>query len=160
MDAARDDGSPTRSFTALGNNRVAGTINDQNEIEFVQIRVANPVFGDMLYETRYGPYKEFGGVKFPTVIHHHEGDDRLNPGHNVHGGPGERRAGERAVQVRCRRDSPKVSARRRAGRRVESQKLAEGVCSLGGGSHNSVAVEFRDSSPWSRRRSTRSARSR
>ena len=28
--------------------------------------------------------------------------------------------------------------------RVESQKLADGVWFLGGGSHNSVAVEFRD----------------
>jgi glyoxylase-like metal-dependent hydrolase (beta-lactamase superfamily II) len=129
------------SFTALGKYRVTGTINDQNVIEFVQTRVPNPVFGDMLYEIRYGPYKDFGGVKFPTVIHHHEGDDRINQGHNVM----EIRVSTLqanvavpavAVPDAVRAPIPPV--------RVESQKLAEGVWFLGGGSHNSMAVEFRD----------------
>lgn len=129
------------AFTALGKYRVTGTINDQNVIEFVQTRVANPVFGDMLYETRYGPYKDFGGVKFPTVIHHHQGDDRLNPGHNVtdirvSAVQANAAVAPVAVPDAVRAPAPAV--------RVESQKLADGVWFLGGGSHNSMAVEFRD----------------
>ena len=129
------------SFTALGKYRVSGTINDQNVIEFVQTRVGNPVFGDMLYETRYGPYKDFGGVKFPTVIHHHQGDDRLNPGHNVMD------IRVSAVQANVAVPAVAVPDAVRAPAppvRVASQKLAEGVWFLGGGSHNSMAVEFRD----------------
>jgi glyoxylase-like metal-dependent hydrolase (beta-lactamase superfamily II) len=129
------------SFTVLGKYKVTGTINDQNVIEFVQTRVANPVFGDMLYETRYGAYNTFGSVKFPSVIHHHEGDDRLNQGHNVM----EIRVTNvqanvtvpaLAVPDAVRAPAPPV--------RVESRKLADGVWFLGGGSHNSMAVEFRD----------------
>ena len=129
------------SFTALGKYRVTGTINDQNVIEFTQTRVANPVFGDMLYEYRYGPYKDFGGVKFPTIIHHHQGDDRLNPGHNVMD------IRVSAVQANVAIPAVAVPDAARAPAppvRVESQKLAEGVWFLGGGSHNSMAVEFRD----------------
>jgi glyoxylase-like metal-dependent hydrolase (beta-lactamase superfamily II) len=129
------------SFTALGKYRVTGTINDQNVIEFVQTHVANPVFGDMLYETRYGPYKDFAGVKFPTVIHHHEGDDRLNQGHNV--------MDIRVSNVQTNVAVPAIAAPDAVRAavppiRVESQKLADGVWLLGGGSHNSVAMEFRD----------------
>ena len=129
------------SFTALGKYRVTGTINDQNVIEFVQTRIANPVFGDMLYEFRYGPYKDFGGVKFPTIIHHHQGDDRLNPGHNV--------MDIRVSAVQANVAVPAVAVPDAARApvppfRVESQKLADGVWFLGGGSHNSMAVEFRD----------------
>src|SRR5712692_6825637 len=59
------------SFTALGKYKVNGAINDQNLLEHVQTWVANPVLGDMLYETRYTGYKTFGSVKFPTDIHSH-----------------------------------------------------------------------------------------
>ena len=129
------------SFTVLGKYRVNGTINDQNVIEFVQTRVANPVFGDMLYETRYGPYKDFGSVKFPTVIHHHEGDDRLNQGHNTLDVRVSNVQTNVTVPALAVPDSVRAAA---PGVRVESQKLADGVWFVGGGSHNSMAVEFRD----------------
>lgn len=130
------------SFTAFGKYRVNGTINDRNLVELVQTRIPNPVLGDMLYETRYTEYHDFGGVKFPTVLHTHQGDPRLNPGHN-------------AMEVRVTDVQPNVAAAavtvpdvvRQAQVppvRVEPQKLADGVWLMGGGSHNSVAVEFRD----------------
>ncbi len=129
------------SLTVLGKYRVVGTINEQNLVEFVQTRVANPFFGDMLYETRYSDYKDFGGVKFPTVIHHHQGDDRLNQGHN-------------ALEIRVSAVQPNapfapltvpdIAKAPVPPVRVESQKLADGVWLLAGGSHNSVAVDFRD----------------
>jgi glyoxylase-like metal-dependent hydrolase (beta-lactamase superfamily II) len=130
------------SFTALGKYKVNGTINDQNQVELVQTWIANPVLGDTLYETRYTEYKDFAGVKFPTVLHSHQGDVRLNPGHNV-------------MEIRVSNVQPNVTVAalavpdnvRQAAvarERVESQKLADGVWFLGGGSHNSLAVEFRD----------------
>jgi glyoxylase-like metal-dependent hydrolase (beta-lactamase superfamily II) len=130
------------SFTALGKYKVNGTINDQNQVELVQTWIANPVLGDTLYETRYTEYKDYSGVKFPTVWHSHQGDVRLNPGHNV-------------MEIRVTSVQPNVAvpavavpdAVRQAAVapvRVESQKLADGVWFLGGGSHNSLAVEFRD----------------
>ena len=70
------------SFTALGKYKVSGAINDQNLVEFVQTWIANPVLGDMLYEIRYTQYRDFGGVKFPGDIHTHQGDQRLDEGHN------------------------------------------------------------------------------
>ena len=130
------------SFTALGKYKVNGTINDQNQVELVQTWVANPVLGDTLYETRYTEYKDFAGVKFPTVLHSHQGDVRLNPGHNV-------------MEIRVTSVQPNVTVAalavpdnvRQASvapLRVESQKLADGIWFLGGGSHNSLGVEFRD----------------
>lgn len=35
--------------------------------------MANPVYGDKLYELRYTEYKDFAGVKFPNVLHIHQG---------------------------------------------------------------------------------------
>ncbi len=70
------------SFTALGKYKVSGAITDQNVVEYVQTWIANPVLGDMLYEQRYTQYQDFGGVKFPGDIHTHQGDQRLDEGHN------------------------------------------------------------------------------
>jgi len=133
------------SFTALGKYRVNGTINDQNLVQHVQTWIANPVVGDLLWETRYENYKDFGGVKFPGRIHHHQADtiDAWNTrGHNT-------------LEVMVSNVQPNVSGAaltvpdpvRTASAppvRVESTKLGDGVWFLAGGSHNSLAVEFRD----------------
>src|SRR5437016_1644880 len=70
------------SFTAMEKYRVNGTFNDQNMLELVHTWIPNPVYGDMLYELRYTNYKDFGGVKFPTTLHIHQGDPRLSAAHN------------------------------------------------------------------------------
>src|SRR5262249_14612440 len=130
------------SFVAMGKYRVNGTFNDQNLLELVQTWVPNPVYGDMLYELRYTNYKDFAGVKFPTVLHIHQGDPRLSVAHN-------------SMEITVNNVQPNVSvaaitvpdAVQKATAppvRAESQKLADGVWFIGGGSHNSVAVEFRD----------------
>jgi len=96
----------------------------------------------MVYEHRYSDYKDFGGVKFPTVLHSHQGDPRLNQGHNW-------------MEVRVKSAQPNVTATALAipdnvrqamvpPVRVDSQRLANGIWLVAGGSHNSVAVEFRD----------------
>lgn len=130
------------SFTAMGKYRVVGTFNDQNLLELAQTSVANPVYGDMLYELRYTNYKDFGGVKFPTLLHIHQGDPRLSVAHN-------------SMEITLSDVQPNVSvpamtvpdAVRTATAppvRAESQKLADGIWLVAGGTHNSVAVEFRD----------------
>jgi len=130
------------SFTAMGKYRVNGTFNDENMLELVQTWIPNPVYGDMLYELRYTNYKDFGGVKSPTVLHIHQGDPRLSVAHN-------------SMEITVSSVQPNVSvpaitvpdAVQKATAppvRAESQKLADGVWLIAGGSHNSVAVDFRD----------------
>ncbi len=130
------------SFTMLGKYRVNGTIDDQNLVELVDTWFPNPVYGDMDYEMRYTQYKDFGGVKFPMLIHTHQGDPRLNPSHNYYE--------YRLTSVKPNAPvttMPVPDAVRTAvvpPAKVESQKLAEGVWLLGGGTHNSMLVEFKD----------------
>jgi hypothetical protein len=130
------------SLTALGKYKVNGTINDQNLLELVTTWIPNPVYGDMLYEFRYTEYKDFGGVKFPGVVHVHLGDPVLNPAHNIYE--------IKVNSVKANISVPALSVPdevRRATEspvRVQTQKIADGVWLLAGGTHNSVVVEFRD----------------
>jgi glyoxylase-like metal-dependent hydrolase (beta-lactamase superfamily II) len=130
------------SFKALGKYNVSGAVNDQNVVEYVQTWIANPVLGDMLYEIRYTQYRDFGGLKFPGDIHTHQGDQRLDEGHN-----------SAQLTVKDVRANPSVSitvpdnvrqASAPAGTKAVSQKMAEGVWYVGGAGANSVVVEFRD----------------
>lgn len=130
------------SFTALGKYKVTGAINDQNLVEHVQTWIANPVLGDMLYELRYTQYRDFAGVKFPTDIHVHQGDQRLDEGHN-------------SSQITVKDVRPNVTVAAitvpenvrtftPAAPRVDAQRLADGVWYMGGAGANSLLVEFRD----------------
>lgn len=130
------------SFTALGKYRVNGTITPDNLVERTQTWVATPVFGDMVYDHRYTEYQDFGGVRFPTVLHSHQGDPRLNPGHNwkevrVTSARANVNPAPLAVPQNVREASAPAIA-------VESTQLSSGVWRIAGGSHHSVAVEFRD----------------
>src|SRR5207247_6341521 len=130
------------SFTAMGKYRVNGTFNDQNMLELVHTWIPNPVYGDMLYELRYTNYKDFGDVKFPTTLHIHQGDPRLSVAHN-------------SMEITINNVQPNASNTAMAVPeevrtatappvRAESQKLADGIWLLAGGTHNSVAVDFKD----------------
>jgi len=140
--AITQNGKATVVSFMMGKYRVNGTFNDQNMLELVQTWVPNPVYGDMMYELRYTNYKDFNGVKFPTVLHIHQGDPRLSVAHN-------------SMEITVTNVQPNVSvaaitvpdAVQKATAppvRAASQKLADGVWFIGGGSHNSMAVEFRD----------------
>jgi glyoxylase-like metal-dependent hydrolase (beta-lactamase superfamily II) len=130
------------SFTVLGKYRVNGTIGPDSLVDHVQTWVANPVLGDMLYETRYSEYKDFGGVKHPTRLHSHQGDFGLYPADNSQ----EIRLSD--VMVNPTISVSPVPSRVRDATMpavvVQPARLAEGVWLLGGGTHNSVLVEFRD----------------
>ena len=129
------------SFT-IGKYRVNGTINDQNLVELTDTWFPNPVYGDMDYEMRYTKYKTFDGVEFPTLVHVHQGDPRLNPAHNYY----EYNVTDVKANVTVA-TIPVPDVVRAATAplvKVVSQKLGEGLWLLGGGTHNSVLVEFKD----------------
>ena len=56
------------SFTVGGKYKMTGTINGQGQVEKVQTWIDHPIVGDMLVETTYTGYKDFGGVTFPSRI--------------------------------------------------------------------------------------------
>jgi glyoxylase-like metal-dependent hydrolase (beta-lactamase superfamily II) len=81
-------------------------------------------------------------VLFPAVLHSHQGDPRLNAGHNwkevrVTNARVNTGAARLAVPDNVRNATVPAVA-------VESTQLAGGIWRIAGGSHHSVAVEFRD----------------
>jgi len=120
------------SFTVQGKHKVVAYANDQNAIEKVESSYGHPVVGDMKVVTYYGPYRDFAGVKFPTkIIQYQDGLPSLN------------------VTVTAVRANPTVdivvpSNVRSEPVTVKSEKVADGVWFIGGGSHNSVLVEMKD----------------
>jgi glyoxylase-like metal-dependent hydrolase (beta-lactamase superfamily II) len=138
------------SITVGGKYRVDATINAQNLLQRIHTWVADPVLGDMNYEHEFTneSYVDAGnGVRFPTAWHSHHGWDdnygtqNVTAGHNAFGG-----VLKSVVANACGAppDVPDAVARATFPVRVETRTLAEGVYLLGGGSHNSAAVEFRN----------------
>jgi hypothetical protein len=56
------------SFTVGGKYRLVGTINGQGQVDKVQTWIDQSIVGDMLVETTYSGYRNFGGVTFPSRI--------------------------------------------------------------------------------------------
>jgi len=130
------------SFSYLGKYRIVGTINDQNLVELVDTWFPNPFYGDMNYEMRYTQYRDFNGVKFPMQFHTHQGDPRMNPAHNYYE---YRLTGVKINPPVTKMAVPDVVRTAVTPRpRVESTTLADGVWLLGGGTHNSLLVDFKD----------------
>jgi glyoxylase-like metal-dependent hydrolase (beta-lactamase superfamily II) len=139
-----DDGADVTivSIMVLGKYRVNGTIAPDNTVQRVQTWIPNPVFGDLLLEHRYDNYKTFGNLKFPSGLHSHLGNPVLHQGHNSQD--------IQVANIVANAPAPALAipdAVRKASAApvvVESSKLANGVFRIAGGSHHSVAVEFRD----------------
>ena len=136
------------SFIAFGKYRVNGSINAQNLIQRVQTWFPNPVVGDMYIEIVYTNYKNVGGVQFPR-FHQHYDYDNGPPSTNVSGGDhafGLETVSDVKVNVANAALTVPDAVRNAAipPIRVTAQKLGDGVWLMGGGSHNSVAVEFAD----------------
>ncbi len=125
----------TATFTTPGKHKVTGTISSDHLVEKIESWLDNPVLGDMLVETTYSGYRDFGGFKFPTKMVQKQGgfpvfeltvaEAKANVPLDVTVPDSVRQAAPPVVQVR-------------------SEKLAEGVWYLTGGSHHSVLVEFAD----------------
>jgi glyoxylase-like metal-dependent hydrolase (beta-lactamase superfamily II) len=123
------------TFTALGKYRVVGTISADNLVEKVEARLDNAVLGDMIVESTYSDYRDFGGFKFPAKIVQKQGGHPVldltvtEAKANV--------ALDLTVPDTVRQATPPAV-------QVTSEKLASGVWHLTGGSHHSVALEFAD----------------
>ena len=136
------------SFVAFGKYRVNGTINPQNTVQRVQTWIPNPVAGDLYYENVYTGYRDMGGVRIPRFHQHQDYDDGA---HLPNVGGGDHSFGLETVsdvQMNVANAALTVPNEVRSARiepvRVQSQELGDGLWLIGGGSHNSVAVEFLD----------------
>lgn len=128
------DGRPMTviAFNDQGKRQIVAYANEQNAIEKVESSYGNPVVGDMKVVTYYGPYRDFGGIKFPTkIVQYQDGHPALDV---------------TVTAVRANiplkievpdnvRSTPTV---------VKSEKAADGVWFISGGSHNSVLIEMKD----------------
>jgi glyoxylase-like metal-dependent hydrolase (beta-lactamase superfamily II) len=136
------------SITMLGKYRVEATINGQNQIQRIKTTVNEPALGDFNIEQESTEQMTFGDVKWPIVWHSHQGwddnyqFDNVSTGHNAYGGKFPR------VQPNvCDDPVPVPDAVRKASAPVVSvtvEKMAAGVYRLGGSTHNSYMIEFRD----------------
>jgi glyoxylase-like metal-dependent hydrolase (beta-lactamase superfamily II) len=147
MKAAVENNATARSSTAggkkvtelsfmIGKHKITGDIGDQNLVMKVESWIPHPVLGDMLVETNYSDYKDFGGIKFPTHIVQKEGGHFTLDLNVTNARANVENASLQAPDAVRQATVPPVH--------VVSQKLADGVWFFGGGTHNSVLVEFKD----------------
>jgi len=125
--------------------RVTGEFDQNNLLDRLITWVPDPVMGDEMVEIRYSDYKDVGGgVKLPAHVHAHMGDHPLIPGgHNWL----DLRISDAKVNVANATQAVPDAVRSAPlpnQQRVVATKLADGVVHMGGGSHNSLAVEFKD----------------
>ena len=141
---AVEGGANTITFPlsgALAATTVKVTLNAKQQVARVETRADNPVFGDTITETTYSDYKDLGEIQtdvpFPSHIVQKQGGfpvldltitktDANNP-YVVFPVP----------------DSIEHAPRTAPPVKVDSQKVADGVWYLTGGTHHSVAVEFK-----------------
>ena len=121
------------SFSVDGKYKVEGYITDKNVVERVRTWVDNDVLGDMPVEAVYRDYKDFGGVKVPTLTVVRQGGFPTFIAGVADAKPN--------VAISIPAPAPAAPA---APVTVSAEKVATGVYYLKGGSHHSVLVEFAD----------------
>jgi glyoxylase-like metal-dependent hydrolase (beta-lactamase superfamily II) len=120
------------SFVEKGKQKVIAYANDQSAIEWVESWYGHPVAGDIKVVTHYGPYRDFAGVKFPSkIIQYQDGLITLD------------------LTVTAVRANPPVNIEMPENVRtnpvpVKSEKAADGIWYITGGSHHSVLIEMKD----------------
>jgi hypothetical protein len=120
------------SFVEKGKQKVIAYVNDQNAIERVESWYGHPITGDMKVVTHYGAYRDFAGVKFPSnIIQYQDGLITLD------------------LRVTAVRANPTVNIEVPAEMRgdptaAKSEKAADGVWYITGGSAHSVLIEMKD----------------
>jgi glyoxylase-like metal-dependent hydrolase (beta-lactamase superfamily II) len=135
------------SITMFGKYRVEATINPRNQIQRIKTTVNEPALGDFNIEHESTEQTAFGDVKWPINWHSHQGwddnwqFDNASTGHNAYGGT--------FATVRpndCGDPVPVPESVKQAAFSdvVTVEKLGNGVYLLGGSTHNSYMVEFRD----------------
>ena len=124
------------TFTVGGRYPVVALINKMNQIERVTALLPNDVLGDMQVVTTYSGYKDFGGVQFPSRIVQTQGGHptldltitAVQPNVFVD------------ITVPDQVRNPATPATVTA----TSQKVADGLFWITGGSHHSLAADMGD----------------
>jgi glyoxylase-like metal-dependent hydrolase (beta-lactamase superfamily II) len=120
------------SFVEKSKQKVNVYANDQNQIERVESWYGHPVAGDLKVVTHYGAYRDFAGIKFPAkIIQYQDGLPTLD------------------LTITAVRANPPVDIEVPENVRtnpvpVKSEKAADGVWYITGGSHHSVLIEMKD----------------
>ncbi len=119
-------------FTEPGRLQATIYLNGDNLVERVESRYPDAVLGETAAVTRYSEYRETGNLRFPGRISQSIG-------------------GHPALDVIVTRVDPNAPADiavpdavKNAVERVATDKVADGVWFVSGGSHNSVAIEMKD----------------
>ncbi len=139
LEAARRRGATSTAggrelaFEEPGRFRARAMVDARGLVTQVESVASDPVLGDNTVVTRYDGYRDFGGgVMFPTRIFQSSG-------------------GQPVLDLTVKDVQPNAAvtfavpdAVRNAVERVTSEKIADGVWFLAGGSHNSVLIEMID----------------
>ena len=122
----------TASFGKKGAFKAVAWFGKDNLLRGVDAWVVNPVFGDMHVATVYSGYKTMDGLKFPTRIT-------------------SKAEGFPSFDLKVAKVVPNAAADintpeglRGGGGRVKTDKVADGLWYVTGGSHHSVVVEMKD----------------
>ena len=120
------------SFTEPGKFSATAYINDDYLVERIESRLPDAVLGEVGVVTVYSDYRDHSGVKFPGRIQQSQG-------------------GFPVLDLAVKEVQPNAPAEiavpdnvRGAAERVSTEKVADGVWFVAGGSHNSVAIEMKD----------------
>ncbi len=125
-------GPASFAFTEPGRFAAVMFVDANQLVERVESRFPDPVLGESNAVTHYSEYRDFSGVKFPGRIR------QLQGGYVVLD------VTVSEVQPNAAADIQVPDTVRVASERVVADKVADGVWFIGGGSHNSVAVEMKD----------------
>lgn len=129
---ARTDGTTAISFTEPGRFAATAFIGADGLVQRVESRAPDAVLGEVEVVTRYSDYRSHGAVKFPGRIEQSAG------GHPVLD------VAVREVEPNAAVDIVAPEILRNFSERVVTEKIADGVWHVAGGSHNSVAIEMKD----------------
>lgn len=143
--------TPAQKAPSGQSYRLNGYIDEQNMVERVETWVEHPILGDLLVETSYASYQDFGGLKMPTkIVQKRAGlqtfeatitSAAANPTNLTQlmtppPPPGGAPAGAGAGRGGAPGAPPAAPA-------VQSEKMAEGVYRITGG-YVALAIEFKD----------------
>ena len=121
----------TFSYSVPGHLAATAWVGTDGLISRIDSTMPHPVLGDMDVTTRYSDWRDAGsGVKFPMRIRQTQGGFEVLD------------FAVQSVQVNPAVDIAVPDNVRNFAERVASEKVADGVWFLGGGSHNSVAIEM------------------
>jgi glyoxylase-like metal-dependent hydrolase (beta-lactamase superfamily II) len=126
------DGASRLSFTQPGRYSATITIGTDGLVSQVDSTFPDPVLGDTKAVTIYSDYRDQGGVKFPTRVRQSVGGFQTLD------------LAIKEVQANPQLALAVPEAARNQAERVVTEKVAEGVWFVAGGSHNSVAIEMAD----------------